>query len=180
MELNQYIKLLKKNTLFILVLSVLGLTLATFMTKSLPSGFGQTQTFYINAPIIQDEENSAFFTQERARNFTDSAVSILESSDFKNEVLLSPGQAISAKKTAPQIIQISSSAQNSNDAQALMQKSVKTFNSKLVQFSQSQSPMQIQPVGQPQNPAEIVVNTKIFSLFCLLLGFAFSFLALSL
>ena len=183
MELNQYIKLIKSNILIVLALSLFGMAIALLMTKSYPQGFAQDQTFFISSQLGQDSDpnqqnnNPQYFEQEKARNFTDSAVAIIESSDFKNEVQNQQG-FISAKKVSPQVVRISTSAQTPEAASSLMEKTVSSINQKLITLGQPD--LSLKPIAKAQDPSKVQINKQIFALTGLLLGFAFGILAISL
>lgn len=179
MELRQYLKVFKKNFLVVVVLCIFGLLLGYFLAMSRSEGFQQDQTLYI-APQTTDTQNyEGFYGQEKARNFTDTAVAILESPDFKAEIQGS-GESLSVRKIAPQVIKITTTAKDPQGAKNLMAKVTSTFNSKLQTVSNNQAKIELKELGKLQEPAPIIINKKVSTLAGLVLGFAFAILAISL
>ncbi len=178
MELKDYVKILNKNLSIIAACSLLGILIAIFMTKSQPNGYFQSQTLYIFTPSTQNQQNGSFYSQEQSRNFTDTAVAILESADFKSQVV-SQG-SIRVKKLAPQVINLTIFASDQRLAQSLMENTVSSFNSKLTQLTEGQNQMQLKQIAPTANPSKIIVNTKVYALSGLIVGLAFAILAVSL
>lgn len=180
MELRQYLKILQKNIVFILTISLSGAILAVLVTRSLPSGYQKSQTFFLSQPEGEAGQLPEYYAQEKARNFTDTAVAILDSPDFKREVV-SPGQDLAIRKTAPQIIRITIAAQSSQSAQELMASVTNTFNSKLATLLQNQGGIsQLKEIGVSQDPERKVMDKKVFTISGLILGFAAAITAISL
>ena len=180
MELTAYIKIIKKNILVIILLPVVGSLLAFYLSTKIQKGYGFAQTFYV-APeqsTLQPQltpDQSSYFTQEKVRNFTDTAVSILESPDFARD--LAASGAISIHKAAPQLIQITASSTDPQNAKTLMEKTVNTFNLKLKSLSLD---FQIKAIGTPAAPQKAVIASKIVVAFGAFAGLAVAILALSL
>lgn len=179
MELKQYLKIVKKNLLLVLVLSVAGAVLALLLTKSLESGFSQTQTFYVSSPIEGSPEYAGFYTQEKARNFTDTAVAILESLDFKKE-LVSPGDLIRTQKVAPQVVRITTISQDQQRAKALMGSTVDSFNTKIQKLSGNQPQIQLKELTTADEPQKITSNKLVFAAAGFVLGATAAILTVSL
>lgn len=179
MELRQYIRIFKKNLLIIFVFSVAGAALAILLTKSLPGGFSQTQTFYVSSPIEGSPEYAGFYTQEKARNFTDTAVAILESLDFKKE-LVSSGDLIRTQKVAPQVVRITTTSQDQQRARALMGSTVDSFNTKIQKLSGNQPQIQLKELTTADEPQKITRNKLVFAAAGLVLGTTAAILTVSL
>jgi len=177
MELRQYIAILKKNIVIILALSAAGLVLALFAAKSLPQGYLQSRTFFVASTQIAQDSNSAYYNQEKARNFTDTAIAILESADFKKEAERGNGK-IDAKKSAPQVIRISAASSTPEGAQTLLLGTQNAFNAKLSSLNAQN--LRLMEVGEPQEPALSKVNLKVAATAGLILGFAFAVFTVSL
>lgn len=178
MELKDYIKILKNNLPIIAACSLLGILIAIFMTKSLPNGYLQTQTLFVHTPSSQNQQNGSFYSQEQSRNFTDTAVAILESADFKS--LTDVQGSTRVKKLAPQVINLTTVAKDPQLTKDLMEKTISSFNSKLNQVTEGQNQLQLKQISAAVNPSKIIVNTKVYALSGLIVGLAFAILAISL
>ncbi len=173
MELEEYIKVIKKNMLIVAVLTLLGLVVAYYFSKNFQSGYLASQTFYISqdqSQQAQDASQSSYFTQEKARNFTDTAVAILQSSDFKNS--LATRGAISVNKVAPQVIRITAAADDTTSAKNLMENVVSSFISKIKELSPT--PSQLKSVDKLPEPQVAALSPKIILAFGAAVGFATS------
>ena len=183
MELKEYIKVFKKYFAFILLVSATGALIAYIQTKSLPSGYSLTQTFYLAGPASLSSDYftyEGFYAQEKARNFTDSAVAILDSDDFKSDVG-EGSQNLTVRKMAPQVIRLTASAPNAESTQKLMTKTINIFNEKSITFADSKFSLSLKPISQKTTqPALSKINKKIVTIFGLLLGFAFATFVVSL
>lgn len=185
MELKQYLKVAKKYWLFIIIVSLIGILLALFVARKMPQGFVLTQTFFITPPAVQNFAQyhfEAYHAGEKARNFTDTAVAILDSADFKSQVV-SPGQAVKIRKLAPQVIQIKAFTPKSEEAKQLMVATASTFNAQFV-FTQplpaDPASFGLKEVAPAQAPTQQVVNRQVLAAAGLVLGFAFAVFVVSL
>lgn len=185
MELKQYLKVAKKYWLLIVIASLTGVLLALFAVRKMPQGFVLTQTFFITPPAVQNFAQyhfEAYYAGEKARNFTDTAVAILDSADFKSR-LVSPGQALQVKKLAPQVIQIKAFAPAPEEAKQLMMTTTNAFNAQFV-FVQplpaDPASFGLKEVVPPQAPTQQVVDRRVAAAAGLVLGFAFAIFVVSL
>lgn len=181
MELKTYIEAFKKYIVFIIALTIMGGILAFFITSNFKPGYSLSQTFFISPPNISQEtsaEDPNYFAQEKARNFTDTAVAIIDSQDFKSTVL-NGSQSLSVRKLSPQVIRLTVVSTSSSDATRLMQQIPTQFNSKLSTL-QPDSPIFIKEIAPAPQPALVKADRRIFTVAGLILGFAFAFFALSL
>lgn len=143
MELKAFLKILSKYLLLILAFAILGLIAAYALAKA-PQGAQVEQLFFIPPSADSADLQAAYYGQETARNFTDTAVSILESADFRSSV---PAQGqITARKVAPQLIRISATANDAGAAKNLMETTINSFNQKF--------PQKLSAVGQ--GPHEVI------------------------
>ncbi|MDP2632930.1 MAG: hypothetical protein Q8P25_04400 [Candidatus Curtissbacteria bacterium] len=176
MELKEYLSIFKKYLVFIILCFVLGIVLGALTTNLLPSGYNLSQTFYLNIPTPsntpQSENYDGFYAQERARNFTDTAVAILESSDFQSEVVIET-QALLVKKLAPQVVRLTTIAQNRESSKDLMRKTTDTYNRKFTGISLS-------PIASPREPSFKRSSRKIYAAAGAVLGFATAVVVISL
>lgn len=149
MELKEYLLIFKKYSLFILILAAVGSIISYTYTIKLSEGTHASQLFYVVTPLspttLYDFEG--FYAQEKARNFTDTAVIILESPDFNQEIISSP-DTISARKLAPQLIRLTVESSSFASAQALIGKTATSFNQKLISLAGQDQAIQIKAIGQ--------------------------------
>jgi len=182
MELKEYLSLFKKYSVFILVCLILGTITGTLTTNFLPSGFNLNQTFYlaISQPATQQSyDYEGFYAQERARNFTDSAVAILESSDFQTEVA-QEGQALTVKKLAPQVIRITAIGDNTQSAKNLMRKTTDVFNKKFTDLAGVENALSLKQIANPQEPSFKRSSRKIYAAAGAVLGIVTAVVVISL
>lgn len=192
MELKEYLKVFKKYFAFILLVGLTGALIAYISTKSLPRAYSLTQTFYLAAltstpgrsePALQSQDiysYEGYYAQEKARNFTDTAVAILDSDDFKSDVG-EDSQNLAVRKMAPQVIRLTASAPNSQSAQKLMSKTINIFNEKSVTLADSRFVLSLKPISSHvPGPSRDQIDKKIITVFGLLLGFAFATFVVSL
>lgn len=185
MEFKLYLKVAKRYWLFIVAASLAGALLATFAVSKMPQSYVLTQTFFITPAPVQNFAQyhfEAYYAAEKARNFTDTAVAILNSADFGGQVVAG-GQTLQVRKLAPQVIQIKAVAANPNEAKQLMARTVNTFNTKFI-FGQplpadpgSFGLKEVAPAGEPIRQ---LVKRQVASAAGLVLGLAFAVFVVSL
>lgn len=167
MELNIYLKLIKKNFIFIIIFAVVGTLLGFYSTGFLPSGYSQNQTFFVSETEI--EKNPSLLTnQDKALNYTDSAVSIIQSEDFLLSAQITNSQ-IEAKKLAPQVIKLTSISHSSETSKQDLSTAVLKFNEKTQQLLGNKS-IQLTPIGPAPNPTYFALNSKILAMFGATIG----------
>lgn len=182
MELKTFLEILKKNFPIIVFLSVLGIVLAYYFSSNFQNGYTFEKTFYITFQDVPtestipsqelklDNANSGYFTQEKARNFTDSALAILQSPDFSRE--LESEDQVTARKLAPQVIKLTVTSLDPQAAKILMDKTVKNFNKSVASITSTN--FELKPVGQAANPAKTTLSKKVLLVFGALAGFSLS------
>lgn len=180
MELKEYLNILKKNILIVVILVAGGTLIGVIMARAMPYGYQGSQTYILRSFAIpaQQDSNFEYYNQERARNFTDTAVAILESPNFKREEVQISGGNITVKKLAPQIIRVTAFSNRSDYVSPLLSRTIERFNSKLVTFGVDK--MNIEQIGQEDEPQLSKLNTKVTAMAGATAGFAAAILALSL
>ena len=182
MEFKEYIKIFKKNIGVLLLLVVLGVVLALVITYKLPSGYSQSRLFYIAGPKTTSQTNydyEGYYVQQKARDFTDTAVAILESADFTSQVGISSVN-FSVRKVAPQVIKLTATAKDSLEAENAIEKISQSFNLKLVNLTGNDPALQIKPIGKAQPSYFSSPNKIIVGVFGGSLGFIFGILVVGL
>lgn len=179
MELKSYIKLLTNNFLFILICVVVACGIAYYTTINSQSGYVLEQTYYLqeqqSEPLTTLESTQAqvtdkYYKQETARNFTDTAVAILNSPDFSNQFVQKPS-TIMAEKVAPQLITLKVSAPDASEPQFLLERTVIGFNQNVRQLTPGNS-IELKAVGSLPSPQIASLDTKVIVSAGALLGFA--------
>ena len=170
MELREYLKVFKKYWPFIVVVAILGATLGGFYASKMPQGYKNSQTFFLTPQATTSEEQT-FYAQEKARNFTDSAVAIISSPDFKSQIT-GEGESLIVRKLAPQVLQITTFSNNSSNSKALQQRAVNLANER---FSTN-----LQSIGKAAEPTYTAPKQLAFALAGIIAGAAFAIFAISL
>ncbi len=170
MELRQFLKILKSYLAVIIVLAIVGAASGFYSTRYFSSGYHHTQDFFL-------VEN--FFTQEKARDFTDSAIAILESPDFKDEVI-NPGDTLIARKLAPQVIRLTYISPNVDTSNSQLQNITQKFNSKIQILTESTQASQMKAVGNFQPPSYSSLNKSVLAVAGALLGTIFALFVIGL
>ena len=180
MELKDLIKIIKNNLVLIGAITLVCVLLAYIYSSQRASGYNAAQTYLIdtqeatNSPQIsslgQPPNFDSFYKQEKARNFTDTAVAIIQSADFQNG-LISSRDSISVQKIAPQIIKIVTVSQNLNQAQALSGEIPSAFNQKIKNLLPNQPP-QLVPLGSTSQTYSTTSQRKFYLLFGAVAGLA--------
>ncbi|MBI2327136.1 hypothetical protein HYU92_02350 [Candidatus Curtissbacteria bacterium] len=172
MELKQYLAIFKKYSVFILAFAAVGAASAFIVAARLPSGYRLDQLFYL-WPAQNQSDNfynfDGFYAQEKARNFTDTAVAILASPDFLKEVT-QPYESIAVRKTAPQLIRITSIGSTPEDTQILMQKTLTSINQKLTSLASPNPQVQLRAISQDKEVTYQAPNKKILIPFGAIIG----------
>ncbi|OGD87350.1 hypothetical protein A3D81_02285 [Candidatus Curtissbacteria bacterium RIFCSPHIGHO2_02_FULL_40_17] len=193
MELAEYIKILKKNAYLVALFTVLGIALALVFVSKINKGPRYEQLFFIMS-VSEEERTPAertgesiastkeaqdavyrfegFYATEKARNFTDTALAIILSPDFKNEVT-TQATALSARKIAPQLIRLSIYAANLDSARSTMNKTKDRFNQKIVDLT-GDSEFQLKPIGTAIVPVTAQPQPKALIIFGAIAGFVFA------
>jgi len=170
MELKLYLILIKKNLLVIIVCVALSASFAYFISIKAESGYKLEQSFLMSSTSIQTNQTSQtaspqiydfdnFYNQEKARNFTDTAVAILQNPDFANSLNIG-GSRISAQKLSPQLIKITVISDSFSDSQFTLERAVLEFNRKLKALD-PQNSLEVKPIGTAREPIFTRINTNI-------------------
>lgn len=170
MELKEYLKVYKKYWVLIIIIAVLSAVLAFFYSRQLPTGYKNSQTFFLS-PQTGSTNLETFHAQEKARNFTDTAVAIISSPDFKSQITTG-GESLAVKKLAPQVLQITTFSTNPENSKILTKKAISLANEK---FSTN-----LVEVESALEPADVAQKKYIYVLAGLVAGLAFAIFAISL
>lgn len=190
MELRAYLKIISKNIWLIVVCAAIGAAIAYFIGNRAQSGYRVSQSFLLTessqktSPFLQagqaqpPYDYGRFYNQEKSRNFTDTAVAILQNTGFTAPILSGPS-SIAAQKLAPQLIKITAVSETASDSKFLLERMNVEFNNKLKEFDSS-NPLQLTPVDFPQEPVLNRINTSVTTTAGLLVGVALSIFLIAL
>ena len=172
MTLKDYIKILKDNLLFIVVICALTTTVAFFSTNFLKSGYIDKRTLFLTITNQDGTKQNIIDTV----NTTDTVVAILESPNLINKA---PSNiSIDAKKQAPQIIDLtvtSSDPKTSSEASAEI---VNSFNSKINELVPSYN-LRLAQINQEKAPTQRILNNKVLAAAGAVFGFALSIMLIA-
>ncbi len=170
MELKEFIKIIRSYLAVIIVLAIVGAAGGFYSTRYFSSGYHHTQDFFL-------VEN--LFTQEKARDFTDSAIAILESPDFKDEVL-NPGDTLIVRKLAPQVVRLTYISPNVDTSNLQLQSITQKFNLKIQTLTASNQTPELKAIGNSQMPSYSSLNQSVLAVAGVLLGTIFALFVIGL
>lgn len=176
MELKKAIDLLKKDIFFLLLFAILGAIIGWQAAKFLPQGYTQSQLFFVaKAPLASPSfyNFEGYYTQETARNFTDTAVAILENRQFQNLAQESNATA-NIRKVAPQLINITTQSSQKENLEGLIPKLAVAFNTQIANLTKDDLPIQIKEVAPASNITYFALNPIVLSIAGIILGTTFS------
>lgn len=170
MELTKFLKIFKENLAFIVIISLAVAAISTMSASFLPPLYSASRIYFVTGQSQKTSLNENYYSQENARNFTDTAVAVLQSTDFAAQVVKT-GDSLTVRKLAPQLIKITISAKNPSDLNANITSIASNFNNKIAQLEGSPS-SQLAPIGQIGKPTFFALNKPILFAFGLILGSA--------
>ena len=184
MDLREFLKIIKQNIIYIVALATFGAVIGFFSADFFGGGYHHSQLFFLSEPSIkaskdQNYRSESFFLQEKSRNFTDTAVAILSSPDFQNEIL-NPQDSLSVRKVGPQVIRLTYISQQPESSNTQLAKAAEAFNTKIQGLAQSSTFAQLKPVAPASAPTYSKLYTQVLFVFGAVLGTAFALFIVSL
>jgi len=178
MDLKQFIKVIKKYALFIIILAVIGAVIGFYSTNLTAAGFQRTQTYIIDnqSQVSENTPNyylESYYALQNLRDATDTYVAILQGEDFQKEAVGS-GDSLQVRKVAPQIIRLIYTSNGEQNSFENLDKVVANFNSLIGNFSKGGSSVQLIPVGMTQKPVFSSVNSTTLLFAGAFVGIAFA------
>ena len=173
-------KILSKYIYLFIPIIILGAVIGAKSAKLLPSGYSQSQLFFLASPQESASQNnyySPFFSQENARNFTDTAAAIIRDEQFLNEVS-ADHPSVAVQKVAPQLIRITVTSPGANLAQILDQ-IPQIYNQKITLLSEG-SAATIKAVSPATTPVYFALSGPILAAVGAILGLLFSLIVIGL
>lgn len=176
MHFQKLLKSVRSEIYFTLVVAVAAAAIGSQSAKFFPSGYNLSQTFIVTPP--QDDQ-SAYYQQEMARNFTDTIVALAQESEFAKDIL--PGTvSMSARKLGPQIVRITLQSPSAQDLPATISKVAPAINTKVQALYQTTKVNQLQEASPPTPVSYFALNKITLALAGLLAGLLFSILTIGL
>lgn len=177
MELKNLVKLLKQDLYFIVGLVLAGALIGLYSTRFLPATYRQSQVFFISGPEAAGSSQDLFYKEENARNFTDTAVAILQSEEFiKSQAPI----ALEARKLAPQVIRITVQSASRENLTSSLENVSASFNQKIASLQEATRSSRLVPIAKAQEPSFFALNRATISAFGAVLGLIFSILSIAL
>jgi len=181
MELKEIYKLLKQNWVLLIFFAILGTIFTYFSSFGLPKGTRVESTFFIsaaNSGTTQDDKIESFYTQEKAINFTDTAVALIESDDFLKKD--STESQFSAEKIAPQIIKVAVFGKDQNTSSQILSQFPQEFNEQILKLEGLQNPIILKKIGNDQSFQKYGPNKSVFAALGAILGITFAIMIIGL
>lgn len=163
---------------------MLGAVFGASSTKFFSSGFQHQRSYFLIDPTVERQvpenpNSESFSLQEKSRNFTDTAVAILDSIDFKSEVLEN-GDSLQVRKVAPQIIRLTLISNTSDPNFQKLEKVTNSFNLKIQNLTESTPSSMLKAIGPANSPVYSSFSRPILSAFGSILGVTFALLVIGL
>lgn len=159
---------------------IAGLAISFFVSTKANYPYKQTQLIFLQTQGDESataQNYSGYYAQEKARNFTDTAVSILNSSDFQTEIRANT-VSIDAKKLSPQLIRLTASTSHSQDQSVGLNQTIETLNSKIKNIT-GQNFIEAKSLSAPSQITYSAPDKKVIALAGLLAGFIFALCTIS-
>src|SRR3990167_5933536 len=179
MEFKDYWVILKKNLAFIVFLAFIGALCAYLLTSNFAGG-ERVQKHYLllEEQAAGGEFESPVIFQEPV-DLTDTAVSILQTYDFKKEILKNQENLI-VKKEARQVLNLQAQASQKERAGEIIETAVLHFNGKTANLFGQNSKIRLAEIGASYEFLRPALDKKITTAFGFLLGAAFAVFAVGL
>jgi len=180
MDLKEFAKIIKNNTPTLALFAVIGSLVAFSITTKIKSSVELEQLFYIETTYEAPQAEYRFdgyYAQEKARNFTDTAVAILSSSGFVGE--LNTEGTITVRKMAPQVIRLNVQSSSSQAANQKLTEAVLRFNQKMLVL-QKENPHQLKAISLSPKSVFSGPTKKISAVLGFFLGGIFALLVVGL
>src|SRR3989344_2661156 len=146
MDIRDYFQILKKNLAFIIFLAVLGAMIAYLLTSHFVGG-ERVQKHYL---LVQEQLSisgpDGLLIYQEPVDFTDSAVAILETYDFKVQILKNQENLI-VKKEAPQVLNLQAHAGQKERADEIIRAAVVNFNEKVADIFGQNNQIRLEEIG---------------------------------
>lgn len=177
MELKDLLKIVKSNLIVLILTAALGAVLAGALSVRQPAGVKAQALIYVNIEMPQTQSvytYDGYYTQERARNFTDTAATLIQESNLGAN--LGPKDSYSVKKLAPQILRLTVYSTNQQGAFDVLKKVEDAAGAKVSKLTNGEINLKI--VDEPR-ASGFGPSRKIYILAGVVAGLAFAILVVS-
>ena len=161
MEFKDYWVILKKNLAFIVFLALLGALCAYLLTSNFQGG-QRVQKHYVllEEQVAGEGFGSPVIFQEPA-DLTDTAVAVLQTYDFKKEILKNQENLI-VKKEARQVLNLQAQASQKERAFEIIETAVLHFNGETANLFPSNEKIRLAEIGASWRLIRISSDFKFF------------------
>lgn len=179
MELREYFKILKKNLAFIIFLAILGSVVAYSMTANFTGGQRAQKHYLLVVKEVSGREFGGPLVIHESVDLTDTTVALVQSADFKKEILKGQENLI-VKKEAPRVLNLEAQAETSQRAYEIILQAAANFNSKAAFIFERDSEIRLVEVGSSYEPLGPAFDKKVTSAFGFLAGATFAIFVIGL
>lgn len=136
MDARIVVSVLVRYWVILVFFSSVGLLGGILYSLSERESYTASMLFYLKPRVGSGSEEKDYFAQLRTRDFTETLVPFLSSEDFQNEVQV----GIRARKVAPQLVRISTTANSEGDSVANIQKARFFAENKVTEIASEADP----------------------------------------
>ena len=179
MELKDYWQILRKNLAFIVFLALLGALCAYLLTSNFQGGQRVQKHYLLVAEQAADGGSESPVIFREYVDLTDTAVAILQTYDFKREILQNRENLI-VKKEARQVLNLQAQASQKERTDQIIESAVLHFNGKAANLFGQNSKIRLAEIGVSYESLSPALDKKITTAFGFLLGTAFAIFAVGL
>jgi len=173
MELKDYWQILKKNLAFIVFLAFLGALCAYLLTSNFGGGQRVQKHYLLVSETASGGESESPVIFQEFVDLTDTAVAILQTYDFKKEILKNRENLI-VKKEARQVLNVQAQASQKERAGEIIEAAAANFNGKAANLFPQNSRIRLAEIGVSYESLRPALDKKITTAFGFLLGAAFA------
>lgn len=167
MYLDQYIKIAKTNLFFICALTAVGAVCGYLSVAHIESGYKAQQTIFVRI----EKSNPLAYESVDAQTITDTVVAYISSTDYQRKA--NKTSQTNAKKVAAQVVTLTATSQNLEEAQNSLKNTTTNFNQVAPDLIRH-AKVELTNVGEQAIPTKNALNSRVLALFGTLLGFAAS------
>jgi len=158
-ELKDYLKFIQKSFWLVGLFAIFGLVAAAVYNSQLQPKYQQTFLLYLVSKTV-DSQFSGYYSQLAARDFTDTAIGILQSEAVSKLTAEKPvgdgfGVSVSFRRSQPQLIEVIAQSPNLKSLTGFAENFQQLANGVLESLGQNQPDFEVRMVGETQAPSKI-------------------------
>lgn len=191
MELKNIIKIVKRYGKFVVLTSLLFGVAAFVISVNLPPTYSASVVIYVRGQVAAPSKDfftyEGFYSQQTAKEFTDTVAGLAKSQDIIKKALESLGKssevknikdiqgALSVRKTAPQLVQLTINNADGEEATKAVTALGSAISERVSELNKeggvliSMQPLDSAPIVEEQKPS-VALNILIVALIGLLLS----------